>query len=101
MCVALSCGLVRWAGVKSKGQDPGRIDIHGRPIVTTSRHHSIRDQLDPRLIWKLRPEVRQGLAQNAEWLAQAWDRWCMTQKYSWADLIASGEATAARDVYAQ
>jgi hypothetical protein len=48
---ALSCALVRWAGVKTKGQDPGRIDINGRPLSSVSSGDGgIRAQLDPRLM---------------------------------------------------
>eukprot|EP01048_Picozoa_sp_COSAG05_P023608 COSAG05_NODE_5187_length_1242_cov_5.006999_2_plen_64_part_00 len=52
---------------------------------------SVREQLDPRLVWKLNPAVGEGLEATAPWLAQAWGRWLETQQHSWADLVAAGE----------
>ena len=35
--LTLSCALVRWNGVQARGQDPGRIEMNGRPLAPDVR----------------------------------------------------------------
>ena len=69
------------------GGDPGRVELGGRSVDTLDLSKKI-NLMDPRLVWKLNPQVRESLP--TEWMKVAWDRWASTQKTTHSELVEEG-----------
>lgn len=85
--LSLSCAYVKWNGVKVLGGDAGRVELGGRPVDSLDKSQKI-NLMDPRLVWKLNPEVRESLP--TEWMRTAWDRWILTQPTTYEELLEEG-----------
>lgn len=85
--LTLSCAYVKWNGVQVRGNDPGRTERGGLKVATLDQSKKI-NLIDPRVVWKLDPAVRESLP--TEWMKTAWDRWVLTQPATYEELVKEG-----------
>ena len=78
---------LNWPNPEEKGGDSGRVELGGRPVASLDKSKKI-NLMDPRLVWKLNPAVRESLP--TEWMKVAWDRWLMTQPTRYEELLDEG-----------